>query len=131
MLNKTTITKLNEMRLTTMAESLRHQLQDPSFNDLGFEERLGLMVDAEWARRKNNMLTRLIRKADLHLVQACIEDIEYHADRKLDKAQITRLSTLHIHFRRNTTLSFSGLPGLGRLTLVVRLELLPAANSTP
>jgi len=93
MVNETTISKLNEMRLTSMAESFRQQLQDPSIHELCFEERFGLMVDTEWARRKNNKLNKLIRKADLYFNQACIEDIEYHADRKLDKAQITRLST--------------------------------------
>lgn len=93
MLNEATIGKLNEMRLTAMAESFRQQLLDPAFNNLGFEERLGLMVDTEWSKRKNNRLTRLIRKADLHFTHACIEDIEYHADRKLDKMLITRLST--------------------------------------
>ena len=93
MVNETTISKLNEMRLTSMAESFRQQIQDSAFNELCFEERFGLMVDTEWARRKNNQLTRLIRKADLYFNQACIEDIEYHADRKLDRTQITRLST--------------------------------------
>lgn len=92
MLNETTISKLNEMRLSSMAESFRQQIQDQSYNELSFEERFGLMVDIEWARRKNNKLTKLIRKADLNLPEACIENIEYHADRKLDKAQITRLS---------------------------------------
>lgn len=70
MLNETTVTKLNEMRLTSMAESFRQQIQDPSFNILSFEERFGLVVDMEWARRKNNKLSRLIRKADLHFPQA-------------------------------------------------------------
>ena len=35
----------------------------------------------------------MIKKATFCLPEACIEDIEYHADRKLDKAQITRLAT--------------------------------------
>lgn len=93
MVNETTISKLNELRLNSMVESYRKQLQDRAFKDLSFEERFGLMVDTEWARRKNNKLTRLIKKSELHFNDACIEDIEYHADRKLDKVQITRLST--------------------------------------
>ena len=93
MVNETTITKLNELRLNSMVESYRNQLRDSAFKDLSFEERFGLMIDAEWARRKNNKLARLIRKSELHFNDACVEDIEYHADRKLDKAQITRLST--------------------------------------
>ncbi|KJR48441.1 Mobile element protein [Desulfosporosinus sp. I2] len=42
-----------------MADSYRKQLDDPSFKDLSFEERFGLMVDTEWARRKNNKLAVL------------------------------------------------------------------------
>ena len=33
-----------------------------------------------------------IRKAGLHFPNAAIEDVEYHADRKLDQAQILQLS---------------------------------------
>lgn len=46
MVNETTISKLNEMRLTSMAESFRQQIKDTSFNELCFEERFGLMVVA-------------------------------------------------------------------------------------
>lgn len=62
MLNETSINKLNEMRLRAMAESLREQMQNPSFAKLSFEERFGLIIDAEWARRKNNQLDRLSGK---------------------------------------------------------------------
>jgi DNA replication protein DnaC len=93
MVNETTISKLNDMRLTTMAESYREQLRDNVFQELSFEERFGLIVDLEWSRRKNNRLTRLIKNADFRFSNACIEDIEYHPDRKLDKSQITRLAS--------------------------------------
>ena len=40
------------MKLNAMADELTHQLEDQtSYASLGFEERLGLMVDAEWNRR--------------------------------------------------------------------------------
>ena len=93
MVNEAAITKLNEMHLNAMADTYRQQLQDTSYQDLSFEERFGLIVDIEWARRKNNRLSRLIKGADFKFNQACIEDIEYHADRKLDKTQLTRLSS--------------------------------------
>lgn len=92
MLNDQTVTKLHEMKLSAMAEAFKRQQTDPSFNSMPFEDRFGLIVDTEWSRRKNNHLTRLIRQADLHFSNAAIEDIEYHADRKLDNAQIARLS---------------------------------------
>ncbi|MHB1630215.1 MAG: ATP-binding protein, partial [Bacilli bacterium] len=93
MLNQTTINKLNDMRLRAMADSLREQMQTPSYASLSFEERLGLIIDAEWTRRKNNQLDRLIKKATLRYPNACVEDIEYHTDRQLDQTQILRLST--------------------------------------
>lgn len=93
MINETTISKLNDMRLTAMAESYREQLRDNAYQELSFEERFGLVVDLEWSRRKNNRLIRLIKNADFRFSNACIEDIEYHADRKLDKTQITRLAS--------------------------------------
>ena len=93
MLNEQTIERLHAMQLFTMVEQLRAQENDRSFDSLSFDERLGLLVDAEWSVRQSRRLLRLIRSAQLHFPNACIEDIEYHADRKLDKALITKLST--------------------------------------
>ena len=93
MLHHNTIAKLQEMRLGTMATSFQKQLESNATSVLSFEDRFGLLVDAEWTARKNNRLGRLIRKADYAFPNACLEDIEYHADRKLDKALITRLGT--------------------------------------
>ena len=93
MVNEVTMNKLREMQLDTMAEAFRNQESDPAFASLSFGERLGLLVDAEWSSRKSRRLTRLIRGAQLNFPGACMEDIEYHEDRKLDKALITKLST--------------------------------------
>jgi hypothetical protein len=92
MISPTTVKKLHEMRLSAMAESYRAQLDDERYRELSFEERVGIMVDLEWVRRKSNKLLRLMKNAEFRYPQASIEDIEYHADRKLDKAQILRLS---------------------------------------
>ncbi|MCL1794064.1 MAG: IS21-like element helper ATPase IstB [Oscillospiraceae bacterium] len=93
MLDNNTTTKLHEMKLSAMADSFQKQLKDKSMRELSFEERFGLIVDSEWAGRRNNRLTRLIRNAGYAFPNACLEDIEYRADRKLDKAQIARLGT--------------------------------------
>lgn len=53
MINQSTIDSLKAMKLTAMATELEHQLEDAStYETLGFEERLGLLVDAEWNRRQ-------------------------------------------------------------------------------
>jgi DNA replication protein DnaC len=93
MLDNNTISKLRAMKMGVMASAFDSQLGDSAFHELSFEERVGLMVDAEWTSRQNNRLTRLIRNAGFSIPGACLEDIEYHPDRELDKALITRLST--------------------------------------
>ncbi|MEG2412211.1 MAG: IS21-like element helper ATPase IstB [Clostridium sp.] len=113
MINESTISKLNEMRLNSMAESYRNQLEDSSFKTLSFEDRFGLLVDNEWARRKNNKLDRLIRKSEIHFTNACIEDIEYHADRQLDKSEITRLSTCN-YIQEKHNIIILGASGAGK-----------------
>lgn len=92
MINSPTISKLHDMRLSSMADTFTGQLSDNKYKELSFEERFGIIVDVEWAKRKNNKLLRLVKKADFRYPQASIEDIEYHDDRKLDKTQIIRLS---------------------------------------
>jgi len=101
MVNEATIQHLHEMRLSGMADSYRNQNNDPVLKDMSFDERFGMMVDTEWAKRKNGRLSRLISRAGFPM-KACIEDIEYHADRKLDREQITRLATCkYIEERHN------------------------------
>lgn len=45
MTNQSTIDKLVEMRLTTMADAFRNQLRDPKFKDIPFEDQFGMLVD--------------------------------------------------------------------------------------
>ena len=92
MMNQVTVNKLHDMRLSAMAEAYREQMENSDMSALSFDERFGMMVDFEWSRRKSNHLNRLIRQAGLHFHNAAIEDVEYHADRKLDQAQILQLS---------------------------------------
>jgi DNA replication protein DnaC len=93
MLDNNTVQKLQEMKLGVMAAAFKKQIEDQAFAGMSFEERFGLIVDTEWASRKNNRLTRLIRKADFAWPGACLENVDYRPDRELDKALIARLGT--------------------------------------
>jgi DNA replication protein DnaC len=92
MLNQTTVNRLHDMRLSAMAEAYREQMGNSDMTALSFDERFGILVDSEWSRRKSNHLSKLIRRAGLHFPGAAIEDVEYHADRKLDQSQILQLA---------------------------------------
>lgn len=93
MINQSTIDKLVEMRLTSMADAFRIQLNDTTMKDVPFEDRFGLLVDVEYTSRKNNRLKRLIRNAELEQPDACISAIDYTSGRKLNKNLINRLAT--------------------------------------
>ena len=81
------------MRLTTMADMFRIQKDDTSMKEVPFEDRFGMLVDAEFQSRKNNRLKRLIRKADFEQPDASIAAIDYHSGRKLNKELIERLAS--------------------------------------
>jgi hypothetical protein len=88
-LNSPTIEKLKGMKLKVMAQ----MLADPesSVRDLSFEDRLALMVDAEWFSKRNAKIKRLIKSVTL-AVDACIGDIRYQPDRTIDKRVVQTLS---------------------------------------
>lgn len=92
MLDHATIERLRALRLRGMAEALATQLQQPDMQSLSFEERLGLLVDLEWAYRQNRRLARLLKAAKLRL-PASMEDVDYQQPRGLDRALMRTLAT--------------------------------------
>ena len=93
MINRVTIDKLIEMRLTAMADAFRIQLDDKKMVDVPFEDRFGLLVDVEYTSRKNNRLKRLIKSARLEQSDASIAAIDYGHGRKLNRSLINDLAT--------------------------------------
>ena len=51
MLNHPTLDKLKQLKSYGMAQGLQEQVQHPAIEQLGFEERLGLLVDREMTHR--------------------------------------------------------------------------------
>ena len=93
MLNEQTIEKLTELQLRPMAKAFREQLGDPAMNGLSFEDRFGLIVDRQYSDRKNAHIARLTRSATFKFPGACVENIEYHDDRKLNRDHILQFAT--------------------------------------
>ena len=93
MLSPPTLTQLQTLKLTAMAAAWTAQQQDAAASALGFDERFGLLVDAEWLARENARLTRTLQAAKLKCGQACLEGIDYPARRELDKAVVRQLAT--------------------------------------
>ncbi len=64
MTNQSTIDKLIEMHMTSMADAFRNQMQDISMKEIPFEDRFGMIVDIEYTSRKKRRLKRLIKNAE-------------------------------------------------------------------
>lgn len=121
MRNNSTIESLKAMRFSAMAAELERQMQDPSaYSNMGFEERLSLLVDAEWNCRQNNKLIRCIREARFAESNVVVEDIEYHEDRHLDKAQLLRFATCDF-ISKGHHIIFKGASGNGKTYLACAL----------
>jgi DNA replication protein DnaC len=90
MLTHPTLEKLQELRLTGMAKALEEQLQMSGLEELGFAERLGLLVDREMTERENRRLKDRLAKARLRQA-AAVEDVDLRTPRGLDRAQFLAL----------------------------------------
>jgi len=115
MSSQQTIEQFKSLRLTGMAEAFAHQLGNPAFIDIGFEQRVQMLVEAEWAKRDTQRYERLIKAGKLR-VQAAPEDIDYRSSRGLEKAKVADLLTNQwIRHHRNVLLT--GATGTGKTWL--------------
>lgn len=121
MLDNSTLETLRAMHCSGMAAELEMQLNDSkTYSALAFEERIALMVDAEWNKRQQNKLQKLIKLATFSQPSACIENIEYLPDRKLDKAQLLRFATCQF-INENHHIILKGASGSGKTYLACAL----------
>jgi DNA replication protein DnaC len=109
-LNNPTVLKLRDLKLKVMADMMDES--DASLRELSFEERIGIMVEKEWLSKKNSKIKRYLRSATLGL-NACLEDIDYAADRTIDKKTIQTLSTCAF-LEQKLNIVISGKTGSGK-----------------
>jgi DNA replication protein DnaC len=113
MLTDPTLEKLKALRLDAFAATWQAQQHEPALSDLSFDERLALLVDAEWLARENRRLQTALKEAKLRLSQACVEGIDYPARRELDKATVRQLAACRwVHEHHNVLVT--GMTGTGK-----------------
>ena len=122
-----TLHLLKKMKLDSIADEYDRQMNDPQATSMSFDDRLGMMVDCEFARRRNNVLTRLIKRAGFTDKNACLENISYLPERGLDEAQIQSLASC-AYIERNLNVQLLGATGVGKSFLANALGISACRN---
>jgi DNA replication protein DnaC len=118
-LSEETIQKMMEMKLMTMATTMRELLASPPSQELSWEERIGMLIDREWTDRENRRVARRIKEARLGL-RASLEDVACDPARGLDKAVVRQLATCQwVRARQNVIII--GPTGIGKTYLAAAL----------
>ena len=113
MLIEQTFEKLSDMKMRGFATALQEQLDGDDYDELAFEERIGLLIDREWTERETRRLTRRLQWAKLR-EQAAIEDIDFRHRRGLDRTLMKRLATCE-WVKRSQNILITGPTGIGNL----------------
>lgn len=91
MLIHPTLERLQALKLTGMQRALIEQMEMPERESLSFDERFGMLVDAECADRDSRRLKTRLKRARLRQT-ASVEDIDYRHPRGLDKSLMRSLA---------------------------------------
>jgi DNA replication protein DnaC len=91
-LNEHTLDQLRRLRLDGMVHALEEQSTSTAAAALAFDERFPLLVQREIAWRDDRRVARLLKAARLKVSSACIEEINWRANRSLDRALIAALA---------------------------------------
>lgn len=115
MLGHPVMTKLRNLKLTGMTAGLEDQLRTPEIESLTFEERLGLLLDREETSRADRRLKTRLTQAKLRM-KASIDEVDYNANRNLDKAAFLQLASCS-WISKQQNLLISGPTGVGKTFL--------------
>jgi DNA replication protein DnaC len=112
-LTEPTLEKLKALRLYALGDAWTTQQKDADAQKLSFDERLGMLVDAEWLARENRRLGRLLKDAKLRIGSACVEGIDYPPRRELEKSTIRQLATCR-WVAEHQNVVITGMTGTGK-----------------
>jgi len=91
--NQNTIEKMKQMRLSGMAEMHYTNTTNNINLEYTIDQYVAMLVEQEWENRQNRKIKNLIKNAKFRY-PANIQDVDYSANRQLDKNTFERLALL-------------------------------------
>ncbi len=82
----------DELKLTALYDALQEQLSQSAYDELPFEKRVQLLLEAEKVSRDNKKIKRLQSMAKLHEKSAAIEEINFTPARGIEKSILLELA---------------------------------------
>ena len=117
--NQNTIEKMKQMRLGGMAE-MHYTNTNSNINlEYTIDQYVAMLVDQEWEMRQNRKIKNLVKNARFRY-PATVQDIDYTANRQLDKNTFERLALLDF-VRSHENVIITGATGTGKSYLAQAL----------
>jgi DNA replication protein DnaC len=111
-----TLDQLKHLRLDGMLAALNDQALSSAAAELGFDDRLSLLVQREIDWRDDKHIARRLKAAKLKVSSACIEDILWRDSRNLDRHLVTTLAGCD-WVRHARSVLITGMTGTGKTWL--------------
>ena len=110
-MNTDTLDKMKQMRLFGMHRTFTTSLEQPA-EQLTPDEMVAMLIDSEWDDRHNRAIARSLKNARFRY-KASIEQLDYSAERGLDKNLLYRLADCEFINRKENVL-ITGSTGTGK-----------------
>jgi len=107
-----TLEKIKKLKLSGMARAYQTSLENNILSKLSADELITMLVEAEWDDRLNRNIERRLRNAKFRY-QSSIENIDYEADRNLDRNQMMRFAEC-TYIGKQENILITGSTGIGK-----------------
>ena len=114
-----TLEKLKKLKLLGMARAYQTSLENDKLLELSADELINMLVEAECDDRLNRNIERRLRNAKFRY-QSNIENVDFGADRNLDKNQMMRFAEC-TYIKKHENILITGSTGIGKSHLATAL----------
>ena len=90
-MNESTLEKMRKMNLFGMHRAFKTSIESGKTENYTTDEMISSLIDSEWDDRKNRSIERQLKNARFRY-KASVEELQFEAERNIDKNQIMRFA---------------------------------------